>query len=265
MKKFLISLYLIILAHFCAINIGLCAEDFFIDTNFQESKNKVSIPKKATFNKPIEEEEGFFSKLFKKKKNTKFNYSTNKEEEIPQGYYGSLPDIEKDFKYKQQSSNSSIRDDLKVIDENEIENQELKKAPYDDTLFLDVIIKKEKASNYINDVQKTKFALNNLKKCLEEQGDIQRFNGCVNMIDMLVKNLKNKYENTSDSLRESYVDILNTNYHAKTLGNLRYDANYYSRYIPTQQGKYSKENILLEQEKLLNLVNKTIFLINQES
>lgn len=264
MKKFLISLYLIILAHFCAINIGFCAEDFFIDSNFQEAKNKVTMPKKANYGIKEEEKEGFFSKLFKKKK-TKFNYSTNKEEEIPQGYYGSLPDIEGDFKYKQQSSNSSIREDLEVVEEEEIHNQELKKAPYDDTLFLDVIIKKEKASNYINDVQKTKFALGNLKKCLEEQGDIQRFNACVNMLDMLVKNLKTKYENTSDSLRESYIDILSTNYHSKILGNLRYDANYYARYIPTQQGKYSKENILSEQEKLLNRVNKTIFLINQES
>lgn len=263
MKKFFISLYLIILAHFCAINIAFCAEDFFLDSNFQEAKNKIKMPTKNSY-KQQEEEKGFFSKFFKKK-NTKFNYSTNKEEEIPQGYYGTLPNIEGDFKYKKQSSKSPIKEDIKVIEDEELKNQELKKAPYDDALFLDVIIKKEKASNYINDVQKTKFALVNLKKSLEEKSDIQRFNACVNMVDMLTKNLKTKYENTSDSLRESYIDILNTNHQAKILGNLKYDANYYSKYIPTQQGKYSKENISLEEEKLLNLVNKTIFLINQES
>ena len=60
------------------------------------------------------------------------------------------------------------------------------------------------------------------------------------------------------------MEILNTNYYAKVLGNLKFDANYYSRYIPVQDGKYSKENIANEENLLLNRVNRTIFLINKE-
>ena len=127
-----------------------------------------------------------------------------------------------------------------------------------------MIIKKEPDSEYLNDIQKIKFALNNLKKCLEEKGDIQRFNACVNGLELYVQSLKKKYENKSESLKESYIDLLNTNYYAKVLGNLKYDANYYARFVPTQNGQYSKENITLEEEKLLNRVNKTIFLLNNE-
>ena len=85
------------------------------------------------------------------------------------------------------------------------------------------------------------------------------------MLELYTQNFKKKYENKSESLKESYIDVLNTNYYSKLLGNLKYDSNYYARYIPTQQGKYSKENILIEEEKLLNRVNKTLFLLNNES
>lgn len=254
---------------------GYCEEDFFIDTHFVDVKNKVKtlenakkeeIPKPSY--KPEEpQKKSFFSK-FKNSENpkqTKYNYATNKYEEIPKGYYGKLPDIEADFKYKNQSANSSSEINAKPPKLGDLEDENLKKAPYDDALFLDVIVKKEKTSTYVNDLQRTKFALQNLKKCLEEKGDIQRYNGCVNLVDLYSKNLKNKYENKSESLKESYIDILNTAYYAKVLGNLMYDANYYARYVPTQSGSYSKENIDFEKNKLLNRVNKTLLLISEEN
>ena len=252
------SLILIFLAYFFTMNIVCCGEDFFIDTNFTESKNKMELPgkKKSKFN--------FFNK--KEKKKTQFNYATNQEEEIPQGYYGTLPNIEADFKYKQQHSATSKELDFKKIDEDEeLNEQNLKPAPVDDALFLDMVIKKEKNSNYVNDLQRTKFALESLKKCIEEQGNLQRFNGCVNVLELYVQNFKKKYSDKSESLKESYIDILNTNHYAKILGNLKYDANYYARFVPTNEGQYSKDNILQEEEKLLNRINKTLFLINNES
>ena len=85
------------------------------------------------------------------------------------------------------------------------------------------------------------------------------------MIDLYSKNLKLKYQEKSESLKESYIDILTTNYHAKILGNLLYDSNYYARYIPTSQGKYSEQNIKNEKSKLLARLNKTLFLINNET
>lgn len=260
MKKTFISLILIFLAHFFTINSAYCEEDFFIDGNFSEAKNKMKLPTSKIENAVKK------AKNTKFKKKTKFNYQTNKEEEIPQGYYGVLPDIEKDFQYKKQAMPTSAQIDMKIPDSDELPPEEtLKKAPFDDALFLDMVIKKEPDSQYLNDVQKIKFALRNIKKCIEENGDIQRFNACVNGLDLYVQNLKKKYENKSESLKESYMDVLNTNYYAKLLGNLKYDANYYARYIPTNEGKYSKENIALQEEDLLNRINKTIFLLNNES
>lgn len=267
MKKVFISLSLIFLAHFFTIGSANCEEDFFIEKTFEEAKNVLDLPEepKEEIKQPAKKSK-FFSKKPKKEKNKKkFDPAANKTETIPKGYWGQLPDISKDFEYKKQSSKTNSQNNFNFDDNSDLNEENLKPAPYDDPLFIDVIVKKDKTSNYVNDLQKTKYALNNLKKCIEEQGDIQRFNACVNMVDMYSENLKNKYENKSESLKESYKNILITNYHAKVLGNLIYNSNYYSRYIPTQQGQYSKENISKEKQELLIKIDKTLFSINNES
>jgi len=252
MKKFLISLNLIILAHFFTIYSAYCEEDFFTNgDNFKEATHKTGVASKIS---------GFKDKFKKKVKFKKAN-----DEEVPKGYYGTLPNIEADFEYKKPPPVSDSTDNFRIMDSEDMTDENLKSAPFDDTLFLDVIIKKEKTSQYVNDIQKIKFALNNVKKCLEEQGDIQRFNACVNVLDLYIQNLQTKYAETSSSLKESYISMIETNYYSKLLGNLRYDAIYYSRLVPVQQGQYSEENIQLEMQKLLNRVNKTLFLINGES
>ena len=194
------------------------------------------------------------------------NKSKPADKNTPQkGYYGTLPDIEADFKYKQKPKPSANSQNTQIGNGDNLKDENLKKAPYNDPLFLDNIVKqKDTRSQYINDLQKTRLALENLKKCIDENADIQRFNGCINLLDLYSKNLKAKYENQSQSLKESYKQIMRTNYEAKVLGNLMYDSNYYARYIPTQQGKYSKSNIQAEKEKLLIKVNKTLFLIYEE-
>lgn len=306
MKKFLISLNLIILSYFFTTNLICCGEEFFLDSDFnvnniqnsanqgfnelekkiqenydalqkrlddakskseekkltpiQNKKEEIKQETKEEIPPIKEEKEGFFSKLFKKKK----------KDEPQRGYYGTLPDISKDFKYEKPTGPTVRNNEYKIptLDElnSEIDKEKLKQAPIQDALFLDNILKKEDTtSEYLKDIHKIKFALSNLKKCIEENGDIQRFNACVNMIDLQSANFEEKYKNKSDALKESYKDILSVNYHSKVLGNLLYDSNYYSRYIPTSQGKYSKDNIDSEKQKLLIKLNKTIFLINQES
>ena len=259
MKKFFISLILIFLAHFFTINLAYCEEDFFDSNNFEQAKSqsKLSSSKVAKAIEKNKKNGGFFS-FFKRK-------SKEDEQENQKGYYGELPDINSDFEYKKQTLPSAPQIDMEIPKDDEFDEDNIKKAPYDDSLFLDMVIKKEPDSQYLNDIQKLKYALENLKKCIEEQGSIQRFNACVNVFELYVQNFKKKYENKSESLKESYIDVLNTNYYAKLLGNLKYDSNYYARYIPTNQGKYSKENIAFEEKKLLDRINRTLFLLNNEN
>ena len=182
MKKSYLSLILILLINFSTGNLVCCGEDFFIDSTFVEAKNKMKIPVQNVA-RAVEKtkKKGLFSKQTIK---TRFNYATNQEEEIPQGYYGTLPDIKSDFAYKKQAGPSSKEIDIKVPNEDELNEENFKPAPFDDDLFLDMVIKKEPNSQYVNDIQKIKFALNKLKNCLENKGDIQLYNGCVNVLEL---------------------------------------------------------------------------------
>ena len=89
------------------------------------------------------------------------------EDTEPKGYYGTLPNIEEDFSYKKQKP-SAPKIEIETPTEEELKDENLKSAPVDDALFLDMVIKKEPDSQYLNDVQKIKFALRNIKKCIEE-------------------------------------------------------------------------------------------------
>ena len=256
MKKFL-NTFLILFFLFSA---AFADESYQLNTFFPIEKPKT--PNNTIKEEPIIKEKP--SKKPKKAKNKKFNYISNKEEEIPRGYYGTLPDIEADFQYMKQQTKTSSNTNMQIPKDEEISEEDFQEAPFDDTLFLDKIAKKEPNSLYINDLVKIKVSIENLQKCLEEKGNIQKFNASVNMIDLLCQNFQKKYENSSNSLKESYNDILALNYYAKVLGNLKYNANYYSKYIPTSQGQYSKENIEQEEEKLLSRVNKTLFSVIKE-
>ncbi len=252
------NIFLILLFLF---SVAFADESYQLNTFFPIEKPKT--PNNVIKEEPITKEKP--SKKPPKQKNKKFNYLTNKEEEIPRGYYGTLPDIEADFQYMKQQTKTSSNINMQIPKENdEIDENDFQEAPFDDTLFLDKIAKKEPNSLYVNDLIKIKVSIENLQKCLEEKGNIQRFNASVNMIDLLCQSFQKKYENSSNSLKESYNDILALNYFAKTLGNLKYNASYYSRYVPTCEGQYSKENIEKEEEKLLSKVNKTLFSVIKE-
>lgn len=265
MKK-IFYIVLILTIGFLNVNLAFCEEDFFAASNFSQAKSTQENVQNQQLSK---EDTKKAKKEAKKEKKLKKEFSKKNKDKNPKpeeikGYFGELPDINGDFKYKKQTSASS-KNNAKIPESEDFEDSNLKPAPTNDALFLDIIVKKEKASTYVNDIQKTKFALTSLKKCIEEGGNIQRFNGCVNMVDLYAKNLKTKYENKSESLKESYANILSTNYHAKVLGNLLYNANYYAQYVPVNTGEYSKENINNQKQMLLNKINKTLFLINNES
>lgn len=177
------------------------------------------------------------------------------------GYYGTLPDIEREFEYiKQISRKTNLQTKYKdtLIDE-----MNLKKSPLDDELFLDVILKKEKDTKYTKDVLRILPVLEKFKACINENCDLQKFNANVNLVDLYSRRLEKDYADTKDAFSESFYLIRNVSYLAKLQGNLKYEANFYSKYMPLTGTIYSKENILQKDHELLEELNKTIFTLQQ--
>lgn len=177
------------------------------------------------------------------------------------GYYGTLPDIEREFEYIKQISrktklNTKYKDTL-------IDEMNLKKSPLDDDLFLDVILKKEKDTKYTKDALRILPVLERFKACILDTCDIQKFNANVNLVDLYSRRLEKDYGNSQDALSESFYLIRNISYLAKIQGNLKYEANFYSKYMPLTGTIYSKENIMQKDYELLEELNKTIFTLQQ--
>lgn len=171
------------------------------------------------------------------------------------GYYGNLPDVQGEFEYKKET----IQTPSKNFSEKDIQDGFLLDAPLGDPVFLDVIIKKDKNSDYINDIIKIKFTLEKLRKCIMEEANIQLFNANVNVLDLQTTNLEKKYINSANSMTSSFYAIRHVNYSAKMLGNLKYDANFYSRYMPVSDSVYSSGNISSQSAALLEEIEKTIY------
>lgn len=201
----------------------------------------------GSYNQPVKK--SFFDFFKKKKKQPEQNLEGK-------GYYGTLPDIEGDFEYKKETVQSTPN---KQYSEKDLKDGLLLDAPLNDPLFLDVIIKKDKNSDYVNDLVKIKETLEKLRECINNNSSIQFFNANVNVLDLQTTNLERKYQHTSYSQTNSYFAVRHVNYSAKVLGNLKFDANFYSRYMPLQGSSYSPQNIQAQSKALLEEIDKTIF------
>lgn len=233
MKK----IFIIIFIFFLSTHIVICADNAIINPD-------------GTYNQP--KKESIVSKIssfFKKDKKTNVNLEGK-------GYYGTLPDINKDFEDKKEATQTIPQ---KQYSEKDLKDGLLLDAPLNDPLFLDVIIKKEKNSDYVNDLIKIKETLERLRECIKNNASIQFFNANVNVLDLQTTNLEKKYQYSAYAQTNSYYAVRHVNYSAKVLGNLKFDANFYSRYMPLGDSVYAPKNIKEQSEALLNEIERTIF------
>ena len=226
---------------------------------FDAAKEKVDNAKEKTGNKIL-------SKTGKPTGSVPKGLTRKEREELilkyqDKGYYGTLPNIEREFDYIKQKSkkttpNGKYKDGFFI-------EEDLKKAPLDDELFLDVILKKEKDTKFTKDILKIIPLLNNFKNCIENNCDIQKFNANVNLVDLYARRLEKDYASTPDSQSEGFYLVQNLAYLAKLQGNLKYEANFYSKYMPLDGTVYSKENVEKKDYELLIELSKTIFTLEQ--
>lgn len=92
------------------------------------------------------------------------------------GYMGTLPDVEAEFNYLRKEKTEKAMP-VYTIDELDKQNEnELRPVPREDENYVDIIIKKDKTSKYLTDVNSVILILEKLRKCLNTDGDIQKFN-----------------------------------------------------------------------------------------
>ncbi len=179
------------------------------------------------------------------------------------GYMGTLPDIDSEFSYlkKETTEKSSAPFSIQELDKQN--EQQLKPIPRDDENYVDIIIKKDKTTKYINDTNSVIIILEKLRVCLNTNQDIQKFNAIVsNLIDN-IDYIEREYRDKPESNYLSYSRLINLSLEARETANFRMKALNSQNYIPytSKNNIYTKEAIETKLESLLNNVSDTIFVL----
>ena len=179
------------------------------------------------------------------------------------GYVGTLPNIEAEFSYlkKQHSEKSSAPYSVQELDKQN--ESKLKPIPRDNDNYVDIIIKKDKSSNYLKDVNSVIVILEKLRRCMNTDNNIQMFNAIVsNLIDN-VEYIRTEYADKPESNYLSYNKLIQISKQARETATFRTQGLAVEKYLPytSTDNVYTKENLNSRLDSLLNNVNDTIFIL----
>lgn len=173
-----------------------------------------------------------------------------------QGYVGTLPDLTSKFKPAEPiKAKPDFEKSKKFNSENE-----LKPVPRDNPAFVNIILKQDKTSPYINDLTEFIDMLENIYESIENNEPIQRFAARVYFFNQHADYFRQKYEDKPESSYISYEKLLELSLQAKTVSQLRTEAEKYSPYLAySGTGRiYSSNNIDEQLEYLKVEIEKTI-------
>lgn len=175
------------------------------------------------------------------------------------GYNGTLPDIEAEFAYKKTAPDTSAPPFTPVNNM----NFDLKQIPRDNKSYIEIAIKKDKSTQYINDTNDVIAILEKLKKCIEDGQDIQMFNAIVsNLIDN-IDLIKREYAGKPEENYVSYKNLMSLSKQARNIAILRTESLTYTKYLPysTTGSVYKPQNIQTQVQNLLKSVDQTLYVL----
>lgn len=181
------------------------------------------------------------------------------------GYVGTLPDIEAEFGYlrKDVKEKSTAPADVPTL--SPTEESMLKEIPRRNAQYVNIMIQKDKTSDYEKDINEIILILQKLQKVIYLNQDIQKFNAVVsNYIDHAAY-LQRKYNDKKESNYVSYKQILNFSNQARSVAILWTESLEYQSFLPytTPNNKYTKENLDLKMMNLQKSLEDTLFILKK--
>ena len=178
------------------------------------------------------------------------------------GYAGDLPKIEDPSQNTKTKAAEPIFEPQQGFDN----PAELKPVPRDNPAFIDIIQKKDKTSQYVNDINNIIPMLEKLYDCIDDNENLQLFVSKANLVTINIDSLTRKYDGKPESYYESFKKLIEVNRYTKTIMTLRKEAVQYQRYLAySESGSiYNPANIEQQLEYLKEEINSTILLLREE-
>lgn len=177
------------------------------------------------------------------------------------GYVGTLPNLTKQYDTSEPAESSPIFEKTK----NFHSTNELKPIPREDPAFVNIILKPDKTSQYLNDLNDFILMLEKIYDSIENREDVQKFVARVYFFKKNADYFRDKYATKPESYYESYQRVLDLSLRANAVSQLRAEAEKYKPYLAySGAGKvYNSENIDQQLEYLKNEIESTIAVLKE--
>ena len=160
------------------------------------------------------------------------------------GYVGTLPDLSKSFTTTEPNSTKPVFEKTEQFHS----GNALKPIPREDPAFVNIILKSDKTSEYINDLNEMIPVLEKILDSIEEHEPVQRFVARVYFLTKNVEYLRDKYAEKPESSFISFQRLQEVSNHAQTVSNLRAEAEKYKPYLAYGGAGYFYNNNNIEQQ-----------------
>ena len=146
------------------------------------------------------------------------------------GYVGTLPDVTKSF------TTAEPKDALPTFEQikNFHSSNAIKPAPTEDPAFVNIILKTDKTSPYLNDLREFVPKLESILDSIESGENVQRFAARVYYLNTHADYFRDKYTNLPEENYASFQKVMEISLHAKTISQLRTEAYRYTPYMAYQ-------------------------------
>lgn len=161
-----------------------------------------------------------------------------------QGYVGKLPDLGKSFNTTEEHFTKPVFEKTEKFHSEDA----LKPIPREDPAFVNIILKSDKTSEYINDLNEMIPILEKILDSIEYHEPVQRFVARVYFLNKNVDYLKDKYAEKPESSFISFQRLQEVSNHAQTVSNLRAEAEKYKPYLAYGGAGYIYNNNNIEQQ-----------------
>ncbi len=177
------------------------------------------------------------------------------------GYVGTLPNLTKQYDTSEPAESSPIFEKTKDFHS----ANELKPIPREDPAFVNIILKPDKTSQYLNDLNDFILMLEKIYDSIENREDVQKFVAKVYFFKKNADYFRDKYAAKPESYYESYQRVLDLSLRANAVSQLRAEAEKYKPYLAySGAGKvYNSENIDQQLEYLKSEIESTIAVLKE--
>jgi len=182
---------------------------------------------------------------------------------IPEGsgYVGALPNVLERF----QTSADQVSQPSFEYQDGFNDPDKIKPAPINNPAFINIIMKQDKTSQYLNDLNEMIVIIEKLQSSIEQQQNIQKFNAESYFFKENTEYFRDKYKNKAEESYISFKKVMQLNTHVQSVAKLRSESEQYTPYVTVAQSgnMFSQNNIDNQLDYLLEDIKQTLAVLTE--